>query len=363
MLPIGFLVLLALAFFLYDTWQEESFDWSKFATTFRTLNPFWMAGSILFALSTYLGRALRWKVLIHNQKPDASIRRLFVATAIGFTAIVLLGRPGEMVRPYLIARKEKLSVSSQVGAWFLERLYDLLMALLIFGVALVQVNSATVKAGEALTWVLRLGGHAAGGLATVCIMLLIVFGLFSGWAETRLRQAAGAIPASFQKRVQSMITSFIQGIRSTSSPKAVVQVVGYSILEWILIIGCYYCLFLAIPQTAAFSLLDVSIFVGFVAFGSVVQIPGVGGGPQIVSVVILTQLFRVSMEVASGVALLLWVVSFAVIVPFGLLLAVHEGIRFSRLSGLGEEMGPFEAVSSASGGVDEGERVEQGEQS
>jgi len=361
-LPVTFLALFALAFFLFDTWREESFDWRKFAATFRTLNPLWMAGSILFALSTYLGRALRWKVLIHNQKPDASIRRLFVATAIGFTAIVLFGRPGEMVRPYLIARKEELPVSSQVGAWFLERLYDLLMALLIFGVALVQVNSATVQAGEALTWVLRLGGHAAGALATVCIVILAVFGLFSGWAETRLRQAAGAVPASFQKRVQSMISSFIQGIRSTSSPAAVAQVIGYSILEWILIIGCYYCLFLAIPQTAALSLLDVSIFVGFVAFGSVVQIPGVGGGPQIVSVVILTQLFRVSMEVASGVALLLWVVSFVIIVPFGLLLAVHEGIRFSRLTGLGEEMGHLEAVSAPAGADSTGARVEQGEQ-
>ncbi|MEP7364101.1 MAG: lysylphosphatidylglycerol synthase transmembrane domain-containing protein [Acidobacteriota bacterium] len=331
-------MLLVVAFMLVNMWRGQSFNWLVFGQTFRGMDPLWMLASVMFALSTYWGRALRWKVLIRKQKPDASIRRLFIATAIGFTAIVIFGRPGEMIRPYLIAKKEKLPFSSQVGAWFLERLYDLLMALLIFSIALVQVKSTTVQVGEALSWVLRLGGQAAGALAVVSILLLAIFGLFSQWAEERLRQAAGALPAAVQVRVQGMITSFVQGIQSTSSAKAVMQVLGYSILEWVLIVGCYYCLFLAVPQTAGFSLLDVSIFVGFVAFGSIVQIPGVGGGPQIVSVVILTQLFLVPMEVASGVAILLWLVTFAVIVPFGLLLAVHEGIRITRLGGVVEEL-------------------------
>lgn len=359
-LPVGFLLVLLAGFSLFQMWSGHAFDWTKFGRTFRELHPLWMLGAVLFALSTYWGRALRWKVLIDQQKPHAGLWNLFVATAIGFTAIVVFGRPGEMIRPYLIAKKEKLPVSSQVGAWFLERLYDLLMALFIFGVALVQVKSTAVHVGESLAWVLRLGGHAAGGLATVCVVLLTVFGLFSGWAEKRLRQAAEALPHPLQARVQSMVSAFIQGIQSTSRPVAVLQVVGYSILEWVLIIGCYYCLFLAVPQTSGFSLLDVSIFVGFVAFGSVVQIPGVGGGPQIVSVIILTQLFQVSMEVASGVALLLWAVTFVVIVPFGLLLAVHEGIRFTRLAGIGDELAE-EGLTAAGNGEGAGEKVGQGE--
>jgi uncharacterized protein (TIRG00374 family) len=331
-------LLLVAVLALVDLWRGQAFDWRVFGQTFGRMDPWWMLGAILFALSTYWGRALRWKVLIQKQKPHANVRRLFIATAIGFTAIVIFGRPGEMIRPYLIAKKESLPVSSQIGAWFLERLFDLLMALLIFGIALMQVKSTTVHVGEALSWVLRIGGQAAGALAAVCIVLLAIFGLYSQWAENRLRQAAGALPARIRERVEGMVTSFVQGIQSTSSPKAVAQVIGYSILEWVLIVGCYYCLFLAVPQTAGFSLLDVSIFVGFVAFGSIVQIPGIGGGPQIVSVVILTQLFLVPMEVASGVAILLWLVTFAVIVPFGLMLAVHEGIRFSRLGGMVEEL-------------------------
>jgi hypothetical protein len=82
---------------------------------------------------TYVGRALRWRVLIRPVKAHPNLWNLFTGTAIGFTAIVLFGRPGEMVRPYIISLKERLSFSSQMAAWLVERMYDLMMALLIFG--------------------------------------------------------------------------------------------------------------------------------------------------------------------------------------------------------------------------------------
>ncbi len=66
---------------------------------------------------------------------------------------------------------------------------------------------------------------------------------------------------------------------------------------------------------------DVLILIGFVAFGSLVQIPGMGGGVQVVSIVVLTEIFRIPLEVAGGIALVIWVITFVVIVPLGLLLA------------------------------------------
>ena len=39
---------------------------------------------------------------------------------------MLLGRPGEFVRPYLIAVKERVPVTSQLAIWVLERIFDLL---------------------------------------------------------------------------------------------------------------------------------------------------------------------------------------------------------------------------------------------
>ncbi len=44
---------------------------------------------------------------------------------IGFTGLALLGRPGELIRPYLIAKQEKLPFSSQIAVWAVERIFDI----------------------------------------------------------------------------------------------------------------------------------------------------------------------------------------------------------------------------------------------
>ncbi len=104
-----------------------------------------------------------------------------------------------------------------------------------------------------------------------------------------------------------------------------------------MIILCYVALFQAAPATAALTLREVVIFVGFVAFGAVIQIPGVGGGVQVVSVVVLTELFGVGLEAATGLALLIWIITFVVIVPVGLLLAFKEGLTFAKLRKLEQQ--------------------------
>src|SRR4249920_2578417 len=87
----------------------------------------------------------------------------------------------------------------------------------------------------------------------------------------------------------------------------------------------------AFPETAGMRVTDVIIALGFVCFGSVLQIPGVGGGMQIATVLVLTEFYGVSLEAASGIALVLWIITFVVIVPLGLVLAFHEGIKWRSL--------------------------------
>jgi hypothetical protein len=76
---------------------------------------------------------------------------------------------------------------------------------------------------------------------------------------------------------------------------------------------------------------DIVIVLGFVSFGSILQIPGVGGGMQIVTILVLTQFYGVGLEAASSVALMLWLICFVMIVPLGLALAFHEGIKWRSL--------------------------------
>ena len=152
---VGALAVAAIALFRM---RGASFQWDLFLSTLRHVAWTWLLISILLMLLTYVGRALRWRVMLGSAGRTPSIWKLTSDTAIGFMAAVLLGRVGEVVRPYLISVSAGVPFSSQLAAWFLERLLDLLAVLLIFGFALTRIPSHGLPLGPGLRWALGAGG-------------------------------------------------------------------------------------------------------------------------------------------------------------------------------------------------------------
>lgn len=327
-----FAVTVAVLLWLGLRQRHSEFRWDLFRSTFAETNWGWLLVSVVLVLLTYFGRAIRWQVMLRPLRPDCSLSGLFRATVIGFTAIVLFGRAGELVRPYLIASREKVPFSSQLAAWLLERIYDLLSVLLLFGFALSRISASSGKVGPSIQWVLETGGHIVGILCTICMLLLVVFGVFPHIAETRLIDALSVLPDRLKGRVQELVRAFLAGTSSTRRGSFVLLLIIYTFAEWMLIVGCFLSLFRAFPATASLGFLDSMIVVGFVAFGSAVQIPGIGGGMQVSTILVLTELFGVPLEVASGMAILIWVITFVIVVPFGLVLALRDGLELRKLS-------------------------------
>ena len=89
--------------------------------------------------------------------------------------------------------------------------------------------------------------------------------------------------------------------------------------------------------------------------GSVLQLPGVGGGAQIASFIGLTKIFGVEQEPAVAVAVVLWIITFAGSTLVGIPLLIHEGMSVGELRQLAraeaeaEEVGKHIAVPGANG--------------
>lgn len=328
---LGALAGLAALLFVIYRWRTSGFSWHEFYASLSNVDWRWMGLALPLILATYLGRALRWEVMIRPLTRQASLWRVLVATCIGFTAVLLFGRAGEPVRPYLIARKEGVSFSSQIAAWVVERMLDLLMVLLIFGVALTQVTRSSIRPSPRIQAILQAGGVAAGIAGAICLALLVGLALFRGGVQKRLMDGLAFLPEAVLARVGTFLTAFTEGMQSIRTVWSVTLLVGYSALEWALIAASFFAVFRAFPVTAQLTPTDIVIVLGFVAFGSVVQIPGVGGGMQIVTVLVLTEFYGLNLEAASSVALVLWIFSFVVILPIGLALAFHEGIKWRSL--------------------------------
>jgi len=330
-------LILATVYFLRYEAHKRGFHWKVFVNTLAALDWVWLLAAAAFAFATYFVRAVRWAVLLKPLRPQPRFWNLFAATAIGFAAVTLFGRPGEFVRPYLIALKERVPFSSQLAAWGLERIYDLLFALLIFGFGLSRVRGSAADVGPALAWILQVGGGLVAVTGVICLLLLVLIRQYADTMRRRLVDSLGFLSKHHLERAERLVHAFVQGVESTKSSRAVLLLVLYTFLEWLLLAACYVSIIRAFGTLLHFSFVDVLILMGFMSFGAVVQIPGIGGGVQVVAVLVLTELFSVPLEIATSVAMVVWITNFVVIVPFGLAIALGEGLTFRKLKELERE--------------------------
>jgi glycosyltransferase 2 family protein len=211
--------------------------------------------------------------------------------------------------------------------------------LLLFGFALTRLQRSGAMVGPTVKTILGTGGYFVAVLCSLCLIVLVFLRFFSDTMLNRITAALSVLPERPRKVAEQVVTAFVRGMGSTKQGSFVAQLIAYTLVEWLIIVGCFYCLFQSFAATAHLGFTDILIFVGFVAFGSVIQIPGIGGGMQIASVLVLTEIFGLPLEEAGGIAILIWMVTFVVIVPFGLALAFHEGLNWKKLKQIEEEAG------------------------
>jgi len=332
-------IVAVLAALALGSWQRfQSFDWNAFGAVYRSVHWGWMGLSAALVLGTYLARVLRWQMMIRPLAPEAPAWRLFKATAIGFTAVILLGRPGELVRPWLIARSESVPFSSQMATWFLERVFDLLAVLALFGFGLYAFDPAGRDVSPAIAWILNVGGALVAVLAVACLVILFFAGKSKEVVTGRLTDALAVLPEAWVVRTKGLVSSFTSGMACCRKPSDVVGLLGITAVEWLVICGGTICFFRAFPATAHMSSLDTVVYLGFVAFGSIVQIPGIGGGVQIAGTVVLSQLFGLSAAEAAGIAVANWLVTWVSILPVGIALAASEGLRWQSLRRISRDL-------------------------
>src|SRR5713226_8174480 len=125
-LLIAVILLCVLGFLSYRTSgfiHAAGFSWAKVLQAVREADPYLLIQCIVAIYVCYAIRSLRWKLFQRNLGPSR-FWPVYAMTLAGFSAIFLLGRAGEPVRPLLLARKEKLPIADMFGIYVLERLFD-----------------------------------------------------------------------------------------------------------------------------------------------------------------------------------------------------------------------------------------------
>ena len=88
------------------------FTWKRFVSAVGQANIFLLLLCLVGIYGCYAIRAVRWQRFCKYVGPT-TFMNTYAGTLMGFAAIFILGRAGEPVRPLILARKERLPVSSR----------------------------------------------------------------------------------------------------------------------------------------------------------------------------------------------------------------------------------------------------------
>lgn len=319
-----------------------AFDWSALADSIRHANHGLLLISLAGIYVAYAIRAWRWTRFC-RYLGQAHFWRVYRATLSGFAAIFLLGRAGEPIRPILIARQERIPISSMFGIYVLERLFDMASTAALLGVSLLAFPHLVLGGRGDTGWLRTAGTVLLVGL--VGAIIFMVYFRFHG-AEFLDRKLAGWRSAhGWRARVAGLLAGFSQGLQAIRTFGDLGAAIVSSAVHWTLVVFIY--LWISNAFGGRLSELDfpAAMFVlGCTMVGSTVQVPGVGGGSQAATFVAFTRFFGVEREPALATALTLWLITFAGCTLAGIPLLIREGLSVGKLRQLAREEKEAEAA-------------------
>jgi len=154
-------------------------------------------------------------------------------------------------------------------------------------------------------------------------------GFLAAWIERTFSGHAPGIGHKLAERVRE----FHGGLNTIHGFTEFVQLAAVSIAMWFVIALAYHQVIEAYG-TALGTIVIPQVFLLMFAsmLGSMIQLPGVGGGSQLATISTLQRVFNVPPELAASCGILLWMVTFMTVIPTGLFLAHRERLSLRQLS-------------------------------
>lgn len=306
------------------------FDWTMFWQQLKHASPWHLGAGVALIYGTYWLRAVRWSVFVSPTK-KVSPGSLIGSQFIGFTAVALFGRLADLTRPYLVARRIALPLSSQVAVYTIERMFDLGSAAIIFSSAL-AFTPKDLPHHELFVRTGLLSLAATLALAIFAVAVRVAGGAVAGFA----RVALGVLSKPVAESIATKILGFRDGLNALSSIRDFGIAALLSLAMWGMIGGAYLQTvhaFVDTPELAGLTFSRTMLLMAASLGGSLLQLPIVGWFTQIaVTAGTMHALYGAPIEVATACGAMLLVVTMICIIPTGLVFARVEHVSLKQVA-------------------------------
>jgi uncharacterized membrane protein YbhN (UPF0104 family) len=322
-------------------------NWAEAASAVRRADWPLVALAAAIVCATCLIRAFRWKTLLRSLAPDAGLREAFAATCVGFGAIFLLGRMGEVVRPAFLPLRDR---AVKPGAAFVtiavERVCDTAAVILLFAANLLFINLP--GADEATFARVRDAGLVMFAGAVVGLGALYWFGRRAEPVTAWLDARAGRLPRVLQRAwavAAGLLGQLGRTLAVLAGGRALLATAGWTAALWGAVTLANMLVLRAFGLTVGVS--ETVFVLGWSLVGSVVPTPGAGAGTYHAATALgLTRYLGHPAEQVQPAVIILHLVVFGSPLAFGLYYFLRSGFSVARLR---ELVAAEEAEAGAAG--------------
>jgi uncharacterized protein (TIRG00374 family) len=286
--------------------------------------------SLALTCGTFVVRAERWQYLL-GPLGKTRFSTVFRATVIGFAAsAVLPARAGEVIRPYLLARRERLSATAAFATIIVERILDLVAVLLLMAVFLIWFDPGMESRDSKAFQAVRFGGLM---MAPVAVGTLAVMFFMAGHPE-RLHawvlKAEAILPARIAAMIARFAQTFAEGFAVVRSPGRLAAAIAWSIVLWVAIASGIWAVSIAFGIAMPFT--GAWLMLGPLVVGVAVPTPGGVGGFHEAYRFGATAFFGADNNSAVGAAIVLHAISVGPVIIAGLLFIVQDGLKLGGMA-------------------------------
>ena len=283
---------------------------------------FWIIPGVLVYFFGVWARTWRWHYLLRPLR-SVPLTRLFPVVCIGYMGNnIFPARAGELVRGYVLKRRERISFSASFATIIIERVFDGLVMLLFVFVALPFTPLPNVLRAIVIVSSLLFGGA-----------LLFFFAIAASPQRARAAYdfiARRFLPEALLKRTQALVDRFLTGLHSLRSVRDVLMIFVTSVIIWLAETVKYWFVMHAFSFTVPFYVL--MLMNGVVNLATTVpSSPGYVGTFDWPGIVILNS-FGVVKEVATAYTLVLHAALWFPITALGAFYMVREHFSLRELS-------------------------------
>jgi uncharacterized protein (TIRG00374 family) len=238
-------------------------------------NYLWVILSVPVILLSHWIRAMRWKTMLEPalKIKSTSTWNLFSAVMIGYAFNCVLPRGGEFIRPFVIARREKVSFTSTFATIIVERVIDVITLMMLFAFVFLFLSNQVISAFTEID---------VNKIITIALLIIFV-GIVSFYPPVfrfLIRIILKPISIKFYNRISDLFEKFLKGFAIIKSPSKYFQLSLESVLIWFCYTVPMYLMFFSfnLHTTASLDFWDAILLIVISGIGvTIAPTPGAFG--------------------------------------------------------------------------------------